>query len=84
MAKMTKRMKELFEKVEIVALGTSTSDGAPNTVPVGSKKIIDDETVLISKSISQQDLGQHEIESKGIRSILGRSGRLSTEGHCQH
>ena len=38
MAKMTKRMKELFEKVEVVVLGTSTPDGTPNTVPVGSKK----------------------------------------------
>ena len=48
MAKMTERMKELFEKVNTVAVATSTSDGTPNVVPVGAKKIIDDETVLIS------------------------------------
>ena len=64
MAKMTKRMKELFEKVEIVALGTSTSDGAPNTVPVGSKKIIDDETVLISNQFLNKTLANMKSNPK--------------------
>jgi len=56
MAKMTERMKELFEKVSAVALGTSTSNGIPNVVPVGSKKIIDDETVLISDQFLNKTL----------------------------
>ena len=64
MAKMTKRMKELFEKVEIVALGTSTSDGAPNTVPVGSKRIIDDETVLISNQFLNKTLANMKSNPK--------------------
>lgn len=45
---MTPRMKELFEKVPSAILATATGDGMPNAVPVGAKKIIDDETVLIS------------------------------------
>ena len=56
MAKMTRRMKELFEKLEVVALGTSTPSGIPNTVPIGAKKIIDDETVLISDQFLNKTL----------------------------
>lgn len=56
MAKMTERMKELFEKVGAVVLATSTSDGMPNAVPVGAKKIIDDETILISDQFLNKTL----------------------------
>lgn len=56
MAKMTERMKELFEKVAVVVLGTSTPDGTPNTVPIGAKKFIDDETVLISDQFLNKTL----------------------------
>ena len=48
MAKMNQRMKEIFEKQETVVLATATKDGLPNVVPVNAKKIIDDETILIS------------------------------------
>ena len=64
MAKMTKRMKELFEKVEVVVLGTSTPDGTPNTVPVGSKKILDDETVLISNQFLNKTLANMKSNPK--------------------
>ena len=56
MAAMSERMKELFEKVPIVVLSTATTDGAPNCVPVGSKKIIDDETILISNQFMNKTL----------------------------
>ena len=56
MAKMTDRMKELFEKVPTVVLATATGDGAPNAVPVGSKKIIDDETILLSDQFFNKTL----------------------------
>lgn len=48
MAQMTERMKEMFENVPTAVVATATSDGEPNAVPVGAKKIIDDETILIS------------------------------------
>jgi predicted pyridoxine 5'-phosphate oxidase superfamily flavin-nucleotide-binding protein len=48
MAKMTERMQELFNKVHTVILATTTSDGKPNAVPIGAKRIIDAETILIS------------------------------------
>jgi predicted pyridoxine 5'-phosphate oxidase superfamily flavin-nucleotide-binding protein len=49
MAKMTERMQELFSKVRTVVLSTAIGDGTPNAVPIGAKKIIDAETILISE-----------------------------------
>ena len=48
MAKMNQRIKEIFEKQRIIVLATATKKGIPNVVPVGRKRIIDDETILIS------------------------------------
>lgn len=48
MAEMTERMQNLFKKVPTAVLATSTKDGIPNAVPVGAKRIIDPETVLVS------------------------------------
>jgi len=56
MAKMTERMKELFDKVPTVVLSTVSEDGTPNAVPVGSKKIIDDETILMSDQFFNKTL----------------------------
>ena len=56
MAKMTQRMQELFNKVPTAVLSTSTQDGSPNAVPVGAKKIIDDETILISDQFFNKTL----------------------------
>ena len=56
MAKMTERMKSLFEKVSAVTLATATEDGYPNAVPVGAKKILDDETILISDQFLNKTL----------------------------
>lgn len=48
MAIMTDRMKTLFSSVRTAVMATATIDGMPNAVPVGAKKILDDETILIS------------------------------------
>jgi len=56
MAKMTERIKETFEKVGNVILATATKDGVPNAVPIGAKKIIDDETILISDQFLNKTL----------------------------
>ena len=56
MAKMTERMKELIEKVPVVVLSTVSEEGIPNAVPVGSKKVIDDETVLMSDQFFNKTL----------------------------
>ena len=56
MAKMTERMKDTFEKVENVILATATKDGVPNAVPMGAKKLIDDETILLSDQFLNKTL----------------------------
>ena len=56
MAKLTQRIKEIFEKQETVVLATATKDGLPNVVPVNAKKIIDDETILISDQFFNKTL----------------------------
>jgi predicted pyridoxine 5'-phosphate oxidase superfamily flavin-nucleotide-binding protein len=48
MAQMTEKMVEMLEKVPTAILATATLDGIPNAVPIGAKKIIDRETILIS------------------------------------
>ncbi|MGB5157968.1 MAG: pyridoxamine 5'-phosphate oxidase family protein [Desulfobacterales bacterium] len=75
MAKMTDRMKELFEKVSAVALATSTPDGTPNVVPVSAKKIIDDETVLISDQFLGKTLANMKSNPKvSVTYWEGREG----------
>jgi predicted pyridoxine 5'-phosphate oxidase superfamily flavin-nucleotide-binding protein len=56
MAKMNQRVKEIFEKQETVVLATATKDGVPNVVPVSAKKIINDETILISDQFLNKTL----------------------------
>jgi uncharacterized protein len=64
MAKMTDRMKEMFEKLPAVALATATADGTPNAVAVGAKKIIDDETILISDQFLNKTLANLKANPK--------------------
>jgi predicted pyridoxine 5'-phosphate oxidase superfamily flavin-nucleotide-binding protein len=56
MAQMTERMQQLFIKVPAAVLCTATADGAPNAVPVGAKRIIDAETILISDQFMNKTL----------------------------
>lgn len=56
MAQMTERIQELFTKVPAVVLSTATADGIPNAVPVGAKKVIDAETILISDQFLNKTL----------------------------
>jgi hypothetical protein len=53
-------MQELFEKVPTAILATSDTDGVPNAVPVGAKKIIDDETILISDQFFNKTIANLE------------------------
>ena len=48
MAKMNERVRTLFENQRTVTMATASTDGIPNAVPIGAKKVLDDETILIS------------------------------------
>ena len=56
MAKMNERMQEIFNKQQIIALATTTREGEPNVVPVGAKRIIDEETIIISNQYFKKTL----------------------------
>jgi hypothetical protein len=45
---MNSRIKDIFEKQQTVPLATATKDGVVNVVPINAKKILDNETILIS------------------------------------
>ncbi len=64
MAKMTERMQELLQKVSAAVLSTTAEDGTPNAVPVGAKKIIDAETVLISDQFFNKTLANMQTNPK--------------------
>ncbi|NQT73800.1 MAG: pyridoxamine 5'-phosphate oxidase family protein [Chloroflexi bacterium] len=64
MAKMTQRIKELFDKTPTVVLSTATVDGIPNAVPVGAKKILDAETILISNQYLNKTLANMKANPK--------------------
>ncbi|MEA3504048.1 MAG: pyridoxamine 5'-phosphate oxidase family protein [Bacteroidota bacterium] len=42
---ISEKVKELFDKLPFMALSTVDSNGMPNTVVIGSKKIVDSNTV---------------------------------------
>ena len=48
MANMNAQVMTLFENQRTVAMATASADGTPNVVPIGAKKVLDDETILIS------------------------------------
>ena len=56
MAKMSERMQNLLNKVPFAILATANPDGIPNAVPIGAKKIIDKETVLVSDQFFNKTL----------------------------
>ncbi len=64
MAKMTERMMELFRKVPTAIIATATEDGMPNAIPVGAKKIIDNETILISDQFFNKTLANLKANPK--------------------
>jgi predicted pyridoxine 5'-phosphate oxidase superfamily flavin-nucleotide-binding protein len=75
MAQMTERMMELFTKIPAAILATATADGAPNAVPVGAKKIIDAETILISDQFFNKTLANLKANPKvAVTFWEGREG----------
>jgi predicted pyridoxine 5'-phosphate oxidase superfamily flavin-nucleotide-binding protein len=64
MAKMSERMQKMLNKVPIAILATATPDGIPNAVPIGAKKIIDKETILISDQFFNKTLANMKANPK--------------------
>ncbi len=56
MARMNEKVRTLFESQSIVSLATASAKGEPNVVPIGAKKVLDDETILISDQYFRKTL----------------------------
>lgn len=61
---MTERIMEMFDKIPTVILATATGDGTPNAVPVGAKKIINRETIVISDQFFNKTLSNIKTNPK--------------------
>jgi uncharacterized protein len=85
MAKMTKEMQEMFNRVGIKQLATADKNGVPNVVPINFIKILNDETLLASavfmtktfKNIQENPVcalsiweGFAGVQFKGVASIV--------------
>ncbi len=69
MALLNDKMKEIFAKQGIFALGTADLSGIPNVVPVAAVKILDDETILVSDQFFRKTLGNLRENSKAAISF---------------
>lgn len=47
MAKLTPEMKEMLSNIHVAYLATADKTGKPNVVPVGTLKVVDDETLRV-------------------------------------
>ena len=56
MAKMNMKVRTLFENQRTIAMATASADGTPNAIPIGAKKVLDDETILISDQFFNKTL----------------------------
>jgi len=56
MAQIPEKVKELFKKQQTFVIATSSKDGIPNAVPMGTVKMLDDETIVISNQFWKKTL----------------------------
>jgi hypothetical protein len=45
--KVPDEIKQFFETIPIMAFSTADKNGTPNVVPIASKKIVNDDTILV-------------------------------------
>ncbi|MEE4112120.1 MAG: pyridoxamine 5'-phosphate oxidase family protein [Desulfobacteraceae bacterium] len=68
-------MQELFNTVRTAILSTAAADGTPNAVPVGAKKIIDSQTILISDQFFNKTLANMQANPQAAVTFWeGREG----------
>ena len=56
MAQIPEKVKELFKKQQTFVIATSSKEGVPNAVPMGTVKMLDDETIVISNQFWKKTL----------------------------
>jgi hypothetical protein len=83
MASLNERMKEIFAKQRIFVLGTADLNGVPNVVPVGSVRILDDETILISDQYFHKTLANLKENPKVAISFWEMSEGYQIKGRAK-
>ncbi|MCK5768613.1 MAG: pyridoxamine 5'-phosphate oxidase family protein [Candidatus Atribacteria bacterium] len=63
--KIPQNIQEIFKEDSAVAFGTATLDGNPNINMVGSKKIQDDETIILADNYFNKTLANIRKNNKG-------------------
>jgi len=81
---MNERVKEMFTAQRTIILATSTSDGVPNVVPIHSKNIIDDETILISNQFMGKTLANLRANPKVAITFWHKIEGYQIKGDCTY
>ncbi len=84
MAKMNERVKEMLTAQRTIILATSTNDGVPNVVPIHSKNIIDDETILISNQFMGKTLANLRANPKVAITFWDKIEGYQIKGDCTY
>ncbi len=84
MARMNERVKEMLAAKKTIILATSTSDGEPNVVPIHSKNIIDDETILISNQFMDKTLANLKANPKVAITFWDKIEGYQIKGDCTY
>ena len=80
MVKLTDEMKESLAGTKLVFLATASKNSAPNVVPIGAFKLMDDETLLISDQFFSKTLQNLKENPKIALSWWGEKGGFQLKG----
>ncbi len=80
MVKLTDEIKESLTGTKIVFLATASKEGAPNVVPIGAFKLLDDERLLISDQFFNKTLKNMKENPKIAISYWGEKGGFQIKG----
>ena len=69
MATLPQEVRDMIDQVATVVLATSSSDGMPNCVPVGMKKVLDDHTVMVSDQFFNKTLADLQANPRAALTV---------------
>ena len=80
MAKMSQECQDAISNIENIAFSTCSKDGIPNVVPVGMKKVIDDETIMVSDQFMNKSLANIKENPHVALSVWDKNGGFQIKG----
>ena len=91
MGQLTDEIKEIVNNTDLLLLSTVSDDGSPRTIPVGFKKLLSDDevmlvnnymTVTINNMMARPDRMSLTAWAKGIVSHIKGMPRIEHSGHA--